>query len=105
MHLQKEQTKLVHHVHFLEIDYQTLKQDLVLSDEMRQYYADADYHASQSSGNLVEIDNYGQAIGFLPSDPTSTPFKELVHYNTLLESKLEKIIAIVESLQSSSAPS
>ena len=70
---------------------------------MRQYYADADRHTFQSSSNLVEIDNFGQAIGFLSSDPTSIPFKELIYRNALLESKLEKMIAIVEFLQSSPA--
>ncbi len=104
-HLQREQSKLVHRVHFLETEQPNPDRDLDLSDEMRQYYADADRHASQSSGSLVEIDNYGQATGFLPSDPTSSPFKELVHRNTLLESKLEKMMAIVESLQSSPTPS
>ena len=104
IHLQREQSKLVHRVHFLETEQPNPDRDLDLSDEMRQYYADADCHASQSSRSLVEIDNYGQATGFLPSDPTSFPFKELVHRNTLLESKLEKMIAIVESLQSSPAP-
>ena len=94
----------MHRVYFLETEQQDPDQDLVLTDEMRQYYADADRHTSQSSGSLVKIDNYGQATGFLPSDPTSTPFKELVQHNTLLESKLEKMMAIVESLQSSSAP-
>src|SRR6266540_5718674 len=94
----------MHHVHFLETEQQHPDRDLDLSDEMRQYYADADRHASQSSGSLIEIDNYGQATGFLPSDPTSSPFKELVHRNTLFESKLEKMMMIVESLQSSSAP-
>jgi len=94
----------VHRVHFLENEQPDPNRDLVLSDEMRQYYADADHHASQSSGSLVEIDNYGQATGFLLSDPTNTPFKELVKCNTLLESKLEKMIAIVESLQSFPAP-
>jgi len=89
----------------LENEQPNPDRDLELLDEMRQYYADADCHASQSSSSLIEIDNYGQATGFLPSDPTSSPFKELVHRNTLLESKLEKIMAIVESLQSSSAPS
>ena len=93
----------MHCVHFLETEQQDPDQDLVLIDEMRQYYADTDHHASQSSGSLVEIDNYNQATGFLSSDPTSSPFKELVHRNTLLESKLEKMMAIVESLQSSSA--
>ncbi len=94
----------MHRVHFLEIEQPDPDGDLVLSDEMRQYYTDADRHASQSSGSLVEIDNYGQATGFLPSDPTSSPFKELVHHNMLLESKLEKMIVIVEFLQSSPAP-
>jgi len=94
----------VHRVHFLETEQQHPDRDLDHSDEMRQYYADADHHASQSSGSLVKIDNYGQATGFLPSDPTSSLFKELVHRNTLLESKLEKMMAIVESLQSSPAP-
>ena len=103
-HLQREQFKLVHRVHFLKTEQPNPDRDLEFSDEMRQYYADADRHASQSSGSLVEIDNYGKATGFLSSDPTSSPFKELVHRNTLLESKLEKMMAIVESLQSSSAP-
>jgi len=71
---------------------------------MHQYYADADRHTSQSSGSLIEIDNFGQATGFLLSDPTSIPFKELVQHNTLLESKLKKMMAIVESFQSSPAP-
>ncbi len=75
--------------------------DLVLSNEMRQYYADADRHASQSSGSLIEIDNVGQATGSLPTNDTSNPFKALVQRNTLLEEKLEKMMAIVESLQSS----
>ena len=94
----------MHHVYFLKNEQPDPDQDLVLTDEMRQYYADADRHTSQSSGSLVKIDNYGQATGFLPSDPTSTPFKELVQRNTLLESKLEKMMAIVESLQSFPAP-
>ncbi len=91
----------MHHVYFLKNEQPDPDQDLVLTDEMRQYYADADRHTSQSSGSLVKIDNYGQATGFLPSDPTSTPFKELVQHNTLLESKLKKMIVIVESLKSS----
>src|SRR6266540_2314795 len=103
-HLQREQSKLVHRVHFLETEQPNLDRDLDLSDEMRQYYANADRHASQSSSSLVEIDNYGQATGFLPSDPTSTSFKELVYRNSLLESKLEKMMAIVKSLQSSPTP-
>ncbi len=70
---------------------------------MRQYYTDADHHASQSHDNIVKISNLGQITGFLSSDPTSTPFKELVTHNALLKSKLEKMMAIVESLQSSSA--
>ncbi len=103
-HLQREQSKLVNRVHFLETEQPNPDRDLDLLDEMHQYYADADHHASQSSGSLVEIDNYGQATGFLPSDPTSSLFKELVHHNTLLESKLEKMMVIVKSLQSSSTP-
>ncbi len=94
----------MHCVHFLETEQQDPDQDLVLTDKMRQYYADADHHAFQSSGSLVEIDNFDQATGFLPSDLTSISFKELVQHNTLLESKLEKMIVIVESLQSSPAP-
>ena len=62
-----------------------------------------DCHTSQSSGSLVEIDNYDQATGFLSSDPISIPFKELVYHNILLESKLKKMIKLVESLQSASA--
>ena len=93
----------MHCVHSLETEQQDPDQDLVLTDEMRQYYADANRHASQSSGSLVEIDNFGQATGFLLSDPISTPFKELVQCNSLLESKLEKMMVIVESLQSSLA--
>ena len=95
----------MHRVYFLETEQQDPDQDLVLTDEMRQYYADIDHHTSQSSGSLVEIDNFGQATSFLPSDPTSILFKELVQHNTLLKSKLEKMIAIVESLQSFPAPS
>ena len=94
----------MHQIHFLENEQQDPNKDLVLTDEMRQYYANADHHASQSSGSLVEIDNYGQATSFLSSDPTSTLFKELVQHNTLLESKLKKMMAIVESFQSSPAP-
>ncbi len=75
-----------------------------MSDERRQYSADADCYASQSSGSLIEIDNLDQATGFLPSDPTSTPFKKLVHRNALLESKLKKMIVIVESFQFSPTP-
>ena len=71
---------------------------------MRQYYADADCHTSQSGSSLVEIDNYDQATGFLPSNPISIPFKELVYRNILLESKLKKMMKLVESLQSASAP-
>ena len=104
-HLQREQSKIVHRVHFLKNDLPDPDQDLVPTKEMSQYYADADRHTSQSSGSLIEIDNYGQATGFLPSDPTSSLFKELVQRNTLLESKLEKMMAIVKSLQSPSAPS
>ena len=95
----------MHRVHFLKTEQPNPDRDLDLSDEMRQYYADADRHASQCSSSLVEIDNYGQATSFLLSDPTSSPFKELVHRNMLLESKLEKMMAIVASLQSPSAPS
>jgi len=90
-------------VHYLETDTQHPDQDLdlVLSNEMRQYYADADRHASQSRGSLIEIDNFGQATGSIPPNDTSNPFKALVQRNTLLEEKLEKMMAIVESLQSS----
>ncbi len=63
---------------------------------MCHYYADVDHHASQSSGSLVEISNSGQVTGFLPSDSTSTSFKDLVNQNVMLESKLKKMIAIVE---------
>ena len=90
----------MHHIHFLKNDQLDPDRDLVLTDEMHQYYADADHHTSQSSSSLVEIDNFDQATGFLPSDLTSISFKELVQHNTLLESKLKKMIAIVESLQS-----
>jgi len=89
----------------LETDYQDPAQDLEISDEMHQYYADTNRHATQNSSSLVEINNFGQATGFLSSDPTNTLFKELVHYNTLLESKLKKMMAIVKSFQSSPAPS
>ncbi len=76
-----------------------------ISDKIRHYYADADRHASQSNGSLVEIDNFGQVTGFLPSDPTSISFKELVYHNVILESKLKKMMKLVESLQSVPAPS
>ena len=94
----------MHRVHFLKNDLPDPDRDLVPTKEMSQYYADADRHASQSSDSLIEIDNYGQATGFLPSDPTSSSFKELVQCNTHLESKLEKMMAIVKSLQSFPAP-
>ncbi len=68
---------------------------------MQYYYIDADYHASQSNGSLIKISNLGHITGFLQSDPTSISFKELVNHNALLETKLKKIMAIVESFQSS----
>jgi len=81
----------------LEYDYQKSNQNLKLSNEMRHYYDDADRHAFQSNGNLVEISNLSQVTSFLPFNFTSTPFKELVTHNALLKSKLEKMIAIVKS--------